>query len=910
MPFQSVLPSPLSLAVLSAPIGATVCGAIAVSQIRRSGGRLYGLGLALAAALVFPLLALDGLIVAALLAVFRQLTFSGIPEEKGVAVAVTIPICALVDLLIARWAWRRVSAPRQTTEVPQANQPRADSRPAPAPKLHARPTGIAAVVHWAARLFGSLLLVMFGLFIVAEGFPAAATQPGAVQVELLATMLWLLGFIVGWWRPDWAALLILAGSTVFHAVEGELVLGGALWLPEVSGVLYVLSWLLGRRARASVPLQAVNNGKGTSMNQSTNGTGSATRANSVARAVRLIVASTLVAIAVGAVATGLWMRWAPVYSAQALLQLDAAKVPRPAASDGGMDPGLDRLKATHARLLTSDEVLRAAVEDPGLRSTGWFTWDPDSAVRRLRAAVKASPMAGTDLITVAAVGRNAADLPVVVNSVARAYVRHNQSKFSGGYTEDTARLTSERARYEAELSNIRTTVRRQRPQDVPDLESGTNTASQTVLTLSQTVTELESQRAHAGAALSVTMQMQKDGSLAKSAEVLQAVDNDSAIRALRATEATYRTSYDELVSKFGPEHPQAKDALARLDQIAQEIQAKSQALAEARVQAKVDQEQAAYQAVTMELAQAKERYQSANNKLYDLQDIRARLRQLAEQEAQLVSSIQAIDNRLMDLRLLTIDEGDVRIAVPASTPVEPAMPRWNVTLPASLVLGLVFGLVLAGLLELGGASSGGGAARVWWSAGAGLFAAGVAAAVVWLTILSPQLGRAAWSGEHPSASPAVRQSEPIRVGEQAGPAFASEPASRPGGEPVDPAQRRVQLEEGKHRRLQILEGSGRATTHEVNQQELVVLEAKAEALEKAQGRDSVNARQARLELARRRVEVEQEYLEVVRGFLNVGRASADDLANQELAVIKAQQQLEEALTQVGELPASQPATGR
>ena len=48
---------------VTAPFGATILGAISISQIRHSAGRLYGLGLALFDALLFPLLLLDAVIV-------------------------------------------------------------------------------------------------------------------------------------------------------------------------------------------------------------------------------------------------------------------------------------------------------------------------------------------------------------------------------------------------------------------------------------------------------------------------------------------------------------------------------------------------------------------------------------------------------------------------------------------------------------------------------------------------------------------------------------------------------------------------------------------------------------------------------------------------------------------------------
>ncbi|MFZ4768529.1 MAG: hypothetical protein ACOYMN_26580, partial [Roseimicrobium sp.] len=49
------------LPAFTAPLGATLLGWIAVTQIRRSAGKLYGLGLAVFDAMLFPLLALTGL---------------------------------------------------------------------------------------------------------------------------------------------------------------------------------------------------------------------------------------------------------------------------------------------------------------------------------------------------------------------------------------------------------------------------------------------------------------------------------------------------------------------------------------------------------------------------------------------------------------------------------------------------------------------------------------------------------------------------------------------------------------------------------------------------------------------------------------------------------------------------------
>jgi hypothetical protein len=53
--------APLALLGLTAPFGTTILGIVAIAHIRHAGGRLYGMGLALFDALLFPLLLLNAL---------------------------------------------------------------------------------------------------------------------------------------------------------------------------------------------------------------------------------------------------------------------------------------------------------------------------------------------------------------------------------------------------------------------------------------------------------------------------------------------------------------------------------------------------------------------------------------------------------------------------------------------------------------------------------------------------------------------------------------------------------------------------------------------------------------------------------------------------------------------------------
>ena len=108
-------------------------------------------------------------------------------------------------------------------------------------------------VRWTARVLGTLAILLILPFILVEGLPPIATQPGGVQLTFVGGFLLLLGFIVGWWRDGVAALLIAAGWTVIRISESGL--PSLFELVLVPAALYALCWWATRDGRL-VPLLA------------------------------------------------------------------------------------------------------------------------------------------------------------------------------------------------------------------------------------------------------------------------------------------------------------------------------------------------------------------------------------------------------------------------------------------------------------------------------------------------------------------------------------------------------------------------------------------------------------------------------------------------------------------------------
>ena len=96
----------LSVLGLMAPIATTILGIVAISQIRRSCGRLCGMGLALFDALVFPLIALDCLLVVAC-----ALAIENVWDSLALGIVLGILIAIAVDVVIVWLVNRAVRRP-------------------------------------------------------------------------------------------------------------------------------------------------------------------------------------------------------------------------------------------------------------------------------------------------------------------------------------------------------------------------------------------------------------------------------------------------------------------------------------------------------------------------------------------------------------------------------------------------------------------------------------------------------------------------------------------------------------------------------------------------------------------------------------------------------------------------------
>jgi len=111
--FFTILMGLLLLIAISAPIGTTILGAVSVHKIKRSGGKLYGLPLAFADVVFFPMLLLHGAMAVLLgLLVVTLIQLAGVNAGLGAAEMGLLAMLPLIaDFFIVRSLWRRTVGP-------------------------------------------------------------------------------------------------------------------------------------------------------------------------------------------------------------------------------------------------------------------------------------------------------------------------------------------------------------------------------------------------------------------------------------------------------------------------------------------------------------------------------------------------------------------------------------------------------------------------------------------------------------------------------------------------------------------------------------------------------------------------------------------------------------------------------
>ncbi|MHC4992065.1 MAG: polysaccharide biosynthesis tyrosine autokinase [Planctomycetota bacterium] len=424
----------------------------------------------------------------------------------------------------------------------------------------------------------------------------------------------------------------------------------------------------------------------------------------------LLAATGFVGAGLGVAAYVALDRFMPLYSGEVLFEIrsgldEASDV---GSRDIAQEDLVTRLASTEVVLLTSRDVLMAAVKEPDVQKTMWFKdrfLDPtsvpllDDAVDELEDDVAGKIVRGTNLFGLRWSTGDPIDVPTVLNKIADKYLDRRYSMDDTVYNDNLDLYSKELAETNRKLDDLAREIEQFiREKGITSLDDPRSNQ------LALAMTDLIGRIADTNAELTMTQSAyvqtaaKLEGTIEPSDEDRRLAEEHPAARPHEYAVLQAKTALRELRAVYhDPDHWLLKRAENRLRALEEEYEAKIEEIMTANLQA-----------MLKALADARQRFQDMGDELArEYEETGTNLRALAadmsrylemEDERDQLAAIRDANIELIrQLRLMRAreDARRVRLAQVAQTPREKSFPKIELIVPLAtvLLLGLVTGLL-------------------------------------------------------------------------------------------------------------------------------------------------------------------------------------------------------------------------
>ena len=418
----------------------------------------------------------------------------------------------------------------------------------------------------------------------------------------------------------------------------------------------------------------------------------------------LILFSLVICVGLSVLAHVLWQQYLPLYDAMVVMKINP---PRPTIITPShpvvQTPYLDSLAAQYVSLVQGEGVLQDAIGNKRIQDTTWFQGDRDTALERLQEDLRVGAPPGTGMVTIRMrmVGSNESkELPEILNAVAEQAIERAQEGASQGTQKSITRLTEMQSTLSERRDRIRAEMAKLiRDAEVPDMDDPSNELAVEHNAIRAQRRAMEIELAQADGALELIRKQIETGEIRALPQVIQALDLDPSLRALKTTLLNLRAERENLLRKFGPRHRTVQNFEARVKSMDEEVQEREAKLIEDQVNSMLTTAQAQKSVVLDRLTKLREQYAFVDASVRGLRATINAYEQLKQQNEEISENFKRIEARLIDLRGLR-DDPPLSILKLAATPREPTLPQLKINLPLGILLGLIVGLGLAMVLEL------------------------------------------------------------------------------------------------------------------------------------------------------------------------------------------------------------------
>ena len=419
----------------------------------------------------------------------------------------------------------------------------------------------------------------------------------------------------------------------------------------------------------------------------------------------LILGSTVVGVALGFVAFVLFSLFLPLYSAEVVFEIRAGLDEGSDSSAGEFDreETVTRLATTEMYLLVSRPVLEAAVKEPDVRGTTWyssnFEGELDEAVDELGEDLRMRMVSGSSLFTLEWSSGIASDVPIVLDALKTAYLEQRRELDTATYNLNLEVFQSQLNTITRNLDDLGQEIEAFiREKGITDIDNPKSNQ----LALAQVM--LLQQRGQSATSLSLAQNMymqtaaKLEGTVVPTEEDRRAAELDPLVRPHDLRMLNTKTALHALRDQYlDPEHPLILKAELNLRATEAEYEKEITEIMTANLQAQLKAFGTQIETYRNMLDGIEEEYEQNDALLRTLAADMSSYREMEDQRELLQGQRDGTLVLINDVKLLQLrdDARRVRMVQPPQLPRERSFPKIELVVPLTviLVVGLVIGLI-------------------------------------------------------------------------------------------------------------------------------------------------------------------------------------------------------------------------
>ncbi len=424
----------------------------------------------------------------------------------------------------------------------------------------------------------------------------------------------------------------------------------------------------------------------------------------------LLIATSIFGVFLGIVVWFLLNMFSPLYTGEVLFEIRAGLTEsrEVTSQDLARDDLVLRLATTESMLLTSREVLGAACKQPEVQRTAWFKNHfvddggvalIDEAVDELEDDIRRKVIQGTNLFGLKWSAGTASDVPIVLNSIGRAYLDRREQIDYAVYSKNLSLFKSELNETTRGLDDLGLRIEEFiREKGITTLDDPrSNQLMQAMHNLVELIAETSS-NLNMGRSLRSQVASKLEGTIEPSDEDRRMAEEHPAVRPHELGVMQNKTVLRELREKYrDPNNYVTRNAERRLRALELEYEAKVEEIMRDNLQASLKSLTDSIERSQDLLEQLEKEYEEKDalmqalaadmSRYFNMEAQRDHLEQTRDADLELIKEV-----KLMRLRA---DSSRVAMAQLALTPREKSFPKIEFIVPATaaLVLGLVTGLL-------------------------------------------------------------------------------------------------------------------------------------------------------------------------------------------------------------------------